>query len=357
MLKKVFVIALVLVFTLTLPFSTYAESLEQGLADVEDALPESVREYGLTAENTADFLDLGNVFSLLLSALKKAFSTAVVPFLATLAFLVALYLLNALLSDKDSPLQKTLCAVFAFGSLVSTFVSVFDVSSAVRTSISDVCAFGQSLFPVLLSCVGASGRAARAAAASVETGVLFSALSFVGTELVVPCVNTFFAIGVTSSVLSNGALYSLSKTLKKICVSALGVCSLVFSLSVGARHALASGADATSVRSAAYAVGNGIPVVGGSIGESMSAVFASAEAVAKNIGVFGAVAVVLLLFSPLVTVGVLWLLSSVSGAVAEMFGLDRMRRFFSVVCDAYSLVAALAAGVGVLVIISLGLVM
>ena len=355
MLKKVFVIALVLVFTFTLPFSTYAESLEQGLADVEDALPESVREYGLTAENTADFLDLGNVFSLLLSALKKAFSAAVVPFLATLAFLVALYLLNALLSDKDSPLQKTLCAVFAFGSLVSTFVSVFDVSSAVRTSISDVCAFGQSLFPVLLSCVGASGRAARAAAASVETGVLFSALSFVGTELVVPCVNTFFAIGVTSSVLSNGALYSLSKTLKKICVSALGVCSLVFSLSVGARHALAS--DATSVRSAAYAVGNGIPVVGGSIGESMSAVFASAEAVAKNIGVFGAVAVVLLLFSPLVTVGVLWLLSSVSGAVAEMFGLDRMRRFFSVVCDAYSLVAALAAGVGVLVIISLGLVM
>lgn len=104
-------------------------------------------------------------------------------------------------------------------------------------------------------------------------------------------------------------------------------------------------------------MGNGIPVVGGSIGESMSAVFASAEAVAKNIGVFGAVAVVLLLFSPLVTVGVLWLLSSVSGAVAEMFGLDRMRRFFSVVCDAYSLVAALAAGVGVLVIISLGLVM
>ena len=163
MLKKVFVIALVLVFTLTLPFSTYAESLEQGLADVEDALPESVREYGLTAENTADFLDLGNVFSLLLSALKKAFSAAVVPFLATLAFLVALYLLNALLSDKDSPLQKTLCAVFAFGSLVSTFVSVFDVSSAVRTSISDVCAFGQSLFPVLLSCVGASGRAAGSA--------------------------------------------------------------------------------------------------------------------------------------------------------------------------------------------------
>ena len=45
------------------------------------------------------------------------------------------------------------------------------------------------------------------------------------------------------------------------------------------------------------------------------------------------------------------------GAVAEMFGLDRMHRFFSVVCDAYSLVAALAAGVGVLVIISLGLVM
>ena len=74
MLKKVFVIALVLVFTLTLPFSTYAESLEQGLADVEDALPESVREYGLTAENTADFLDLGNVFSLLLSALKMILS-------------------------------------------------------------------------------------------------------------------------------------------------------------------------------------------------------------------------------------------------------------------------------------------
>ena len=38
MLKKVFVIALVLVFTFTLPFSTYAESLEQGLADVEDAI-------------------------------------------------------------------------------------------------------------------------------------------------------------------------------------------------------------------------------------------------------------------------------------------------------------------------------
>ena len=149
MLKKVFVIALVLVFTLTLPFSTYAESLEQGLSDVEEALPESVREYGLTAENTADFLDLGNVFSLLFSALKKAFSAAVVPFLATLAFLVALYLLNALLPDKDSPLQKTLCAVFAFGSLVSTFVSVFDVSSAVRS-----VSFSRPAF--MRRCVGTS---------------------------------------------------------------------------------------------------------------------------------------------------------------------------------------------------------
>lgn len=357
MLKKVFVAAVTLFFVLSLPFAACARPLEQGLSDAEDALPQSAREYGLTAENISDFLDPGNVFSLLFSALKKALSAAVAPFAATLAFLVALYLLNGLLPDKDDPLQKTLCAVFAFGSVCSTFVGVFDASSSLRAAISDVCAFGQSLFSVLLSCVGASGRAALAAASSVETGALFAALSFVGEELVVPCADAFFAIGVASSVLSNGALFSASKTLKKVCVSVLGVCSLVFSLTVGARCLLASSADATSVRAAAYAVGNGIPVVGSGIGESMSALLASAEAVAKNIGVFGAVAVVLILFSPLVSVGVMWFFSAVSGAVAEMLGLCRMRRFFSVVCDAYSLVAALAAGVAALVIISLGLVM
>lgn len=359
------VVASVLLFFAALP--TFAESserrlpnaekLEERISEVEDAVPESVREYGLTKDNISDFLELKNIFSLLLSALKSAFSSALVPFFATLALLVALYLLNGILPDRENALTKTLCAVFAFGSVCSTFVSVFDAASSLRTAISEVCAFGQSLFPVLLSCVAASGRTACAAASSVGTGVLFSSLSFVGSEVVVPCVNTFFALGVTSSVLSNGALFTLSKTLKKLCVSVLGICSLLFSLCVGARGILAASADASSVRVAAYAVGNGIPFVGGSIAESMSAVVASAEAVAKSVGVFGSVCVVAVLFAPLVSVGVLWTVSAVLGAASEMLRLDGMRRFFSVVGDACSIIAALAAGVGVLCLISIGLVM
>ena len=358
MLKRFFAafIAVLAVFFFSRVPSFAAEPEAKG-SEVEDALPESVREYGLTYEKVSDFLELKSVFSLLFSAVAAAFSKALVPFLTAVVFLVALFLLKGLLPERENPLIKTLCAVFAFGSVAAAFVPVFDSSSALRTAIGDVCAFGQSLFSVLLSCVAASGRTAAAAAASAGTGVLFSALSFVGTEIAVPCVNTFFAVGVTSSVLSDGFLYSLSKTLKKVCVSVLGVCSLVFSLAMGARQLLASSADNVSVRAAAYAVGNGIPVVGGSIGESMSAVIASAEAVAKNVGVFGAVAVVLILFSPLVSVFVLRFLSAVLCAVSEMFGLDSMRRFFSVVGDAYSLVCALAASVGVLVIIGIGLVM
>ncbi len=218
MLKKVFVIALVLVFTFTLPFSTYAESLEQGLADVEDALPESVREYGLTAENTADFLDLGNVFSLLLSALKKAFSAAVVPFWQLLPFLSRFIFLNALLSDKDSPLQKTLCAVFAFGSLVSTFVSVFDVSSAVsHLDKRRLRTFGQSLSP---SCFHVSVRRDEPPAPRCgfcRNGSAVFRVVFVGTELVVPCVNTFFAIRRDLfRLVERGSLFAVQKRLKNL---------------------------------------------------------------------------------------------------------------------------------------------
>ena len=357
MLKRIlFFFTAFALFVFFFAFPLSADVVGTAIGDADGALPESVREYGLSAEDTSEFLELKNVFSLLLKAVGAAFGNALAPFGLTVALLVALYILGAICRDRNDALMKTLCTVAVFGTAATAFFPVFDTSSSLKSAVDDVCAFGQSLFPVLLSCVCASGKTAAASAASVSAGALFSSLSFVGTELVVPLVNTFFAVGVSSSVLSNGSLYSLSKTLKKICVSVLGVCSLIFSLVMGAQQLLASSADATSVRAAAYAVGNGIPVVGGSIGESMSAVMASAEAIAKNVGVFGCVAVVCILFSPLVTVGVLWLLSSVSGAIAEMLGLDRMRRFFSVICDAYAIVAALAASIGVLVIISLGLV-
>ena len=166
-----------------------------------------------------------------------------------------------------------------------------------RTSISDVCAVRSVSFSP--SCFHVSVRrdeTARAAAASVETGVLFSALSLSGRNLSFHASTDFFAIRRDLfRLVERGSLFAVQKRLKNLRFRARRLLSRFLSFRRCTACACV-GCRCNSVRSAAYAVGNGIPVVGGSIGESMSAVFASAEAVAKNIGVFGAVAVVLLPF-------------------------------------------------------------
>ena len=52
------------VFFFAFPLS--ADAVGTAIGDADGALPESVREYGLSAEDTSEFLELKNVFSLLL---------------------------------------------------------------------------------------------------------------------------------------------------------------------------------------------------------------------------------------------------------------------------------------------------
>lgn len=358
-MKKISFILMILIILLC-PVSSYAtpeSAYEFDGKEVEDLVPDSVSEYGLKYDEISDALDFKKVFSLIFSAFVKCFKDNFICVGSVFCILVFMYIIKTLSPTENQDIINILSVVAAVGTMTSIFKNVFGGASGLKTSLEEVASFGTSLMPVLFGAVSASGKAGTAAFGSMGISILFSVLAFVGTELCIPLVNTFFTLGISSSVLSNKGLSSSLQLFKKLFLSIIGVCSFVFSLVMGAQKLLASSADSVTVKTAVYTVRNAVPLVGGSISDSMSAILSSAETVSRGIGVFGCIVIFLLLLTPLLSAAVSLFSVKLLSVVADVFGLEKMSGFFISVTEAYYIILALSAASVTMSIISLGIVM
>ncbi len=291
-------------------------------------------------------LDFGAVSELVLGAVTGR-GGAIVSFLLTLIG-TALLLSLAERGIFDRGLESTVGAALSGVLSIPVFSSLYSLISECSFCIESGCDFFAGLLPIMVSVTALGGGAASSAAQGAGMSL---ALGFVSNFILgglLPVCSLIFAMSLLSSLDKEGVIGSFSSLVRGFLVSVLGFIGMLLPATLAMQTVIASAKDSLSLRTARYAVGNMIPIVGGTVSGALSAISAGAGILRSAVGAVGAGAIIFIFLAPLVTLLLYRLCFRIAITLLEFVGVTSGRRMLISLQGALDALIALLATAGVL---------
>lgn len=291
-------------FEETLDDSAYDVLKELGLADFDY---ESITSISLT-----------DVFNIIKNTVSDNSADPINSCFTVLLFVVLSCFIHSF--REDDSLSHTYSTVSA---LVITACILSKITSTVTSCVTSIGIAGDFIYafiPVFCVIVAASGGITTSFSTNSMLLMLSQGLSFMSSNVFMPCVNCFIALGVCSSLRYELHLSKLVSTLKRIITTCISFVCGVFVSVLSLKTAVSAKADMLGLRSIRFAVNSIVPVIGSSISEGLLSIQAYSSLIKSSVGVVGIIAV-LLVFLPALTQVVIWRISlSVCSIVSDLFG-------------------------------------
>ncbi len=341
---------------LTLPCAAIGEDI---LPDLVDALPPSVEEAlrdHITPEGAEELIGAEYVASLLL----RTFSDGLSEIGGFLLHMLGITLLFALLSHlSESFGGKTAAEGAVTGMTVVLTAYLLTPITAdmerVIGALGDMRDFANGLIPVFggLYAMGGSSGTAVASASGFATFVYL--LEQLISSFLPQVLRLLLVFTVISSVRERQVLHGVFRSIRGLYVSLLGFASLLLVTSIGFQSTLAAATDNLATTSVRFAVGNLIPIIGGSLGGTLRTVNATLSLLKGTVGTLSVIALLLLLLPPLIGMLLHRFSLSLAATACDILGSGRGARIFREFCGVYDLAIATLAIGSVLFLLIIGI--
>lgn len=342
-------LAAVLAAVLTCPI--YAEPTattpEQLWQEFRQGLP-SFSEVQLP-EELEDITDLKQklgftaLFSQVVESLKNGITQERPMFLGMLG-ITLLFSAAALLAPEKGGVSMAMsgAAAFALCQLLS------DSFARISAYFEDLGRFATLLSPSFMTVLAAGGGSGTAAAAGVAFSSFISVLEVLCTGLLLPLLRVLLALILVSAIGNTTATSELVGSLRGFYLFVLSLTAALFAASLAFETGLATVTDSVAGRTVKFAVGNAIPVVGGTVAAALGSLTASLSLVKTAFGA-SAVAVLCALVLPLLAelfllrlmLSLCHSLASVMGAVGMQSLLQQLRGLYDLMLATVSMTSAL----------------
>lgn len=265
-------------------------------------------------------LSFNDIVGLLKSLFQKKAELPIKSSVTVLIFILLSAFLQSLKAESDDSVNMIYSTATAL--LVGTVVLVKLTStvSLASMAISVASNFVYAFIPVFCSIVVASGGITTGFSTNTTLLILAQGLSFISSNVFMPIVNCYLALGVTSSLRYELNLDKLLSSVKKIITTCISFVSGVFVSVLSVKTAVAGRADMLGLRSIRFAINSVVPVIGSSISEGLLSIQAYSSLIKSSVGIVGVMAVVLV-FLPSIIEVVLWRISlTLCVIVSDIFG-------------------------------------
>ncbi len=362
---KSFVFSIVLLtsfFSLTMSVNAFEENIDSykeefNFKSITDAIDGETA--GILAEMGIDEISFEKIFSVNASKVFKVlFNITKRSLTEPLRFLVTatgVLILTALFSSFVSSSQT----VSVVGNSILALSVAVPVSNAVTTAFSvleTLNVFTTAFAGVFAMLVSSSGKVALGtsyASLAVLSDTLFSTLL---TGISQPAVNAMCSLGFLSCFDIYKFSEKFSSIVKKLYITFLGFIGTFFSGIVTLKGVMGAGVDSLTSRGIRFVVGRTVPVVGGAVSDTYSALVSSLSLIKSTVGIFGIVTVVLTVFPSLLELmGWVFALSIII-SISELLGSDDCVGMINIFKDALTLLGATTVFSAVIFIVSVGVV-
>ena len=265
-------------------------------------------------------LSFNDIVDLLKSLFQKKAELPIKSSVTVLAFILLSAFLQSLKAESDDSVNMIYSTATALLVATVVLVKLTSTVSLASMAISVASNFVYAFIPVFCSIVVASGGITTGFSTNTTLLILAQGLSFISSNVFMPIVNCYLALGVTSSLRYELNLDKLLSSVKKIITTCISFVSGVFVSVLSVKTAVAGRADMLGLRSIRFAINSVVPVIGSSISEGLLSIQAYSSLIKSSVGIVGVMAVVLV-FLPSIIEVVLWRISlTLCVIVSDVFG-------------------------------------
>lgn len=265
-------------------------------------------------------LSFNDIVGLLKSLFQKKAELPIKSSVTVLVFILLSAFLQSLKAESDNSVNMIYSTATALLVATVVLVKLTSTVSLASMAISVASNFVYAFIPVFCSIVVASGGITTGFSTNTTLLILAQGLSFISSNVFMPIVNCYLALGVTSSLRYELNLDKLLSSVKKIITTCISFVSGVFVSVLSVKTAVAGRADMLGLRSIRFAINSVVPVIGSSISEGLLSIQAYSSLIKSSVGIVGVVAVALV-FLPSIIEVVLWRMSlTLCVIVSDIFG-------------------------------------
>lgn len=321
-----------------------------------DYLPDGVfSEDGETSSKALiEALESRNILALLSDMVKKELLFSVRLFAELCGLLLLSSVFGALCRSFSS---DTLSGVMRFCSGTVIFSSVIYMQQehlrSVELFFGRLTGLMTAMIPITGTVWAMGGNLSTASTGTSALYLLVGICERICAKSVVPVCCVFTALALCNTLSPEMGLRGLSGALRKIYTFSLGLIMTLLTASLSAQTTLTAAADSTAARAARLVSANIIPVVGGSVGETLRTVATGVRYLKSVVGLWGIVFIALMvlpIFMSLVLTRLVFLLGS---GVADMLGCETEGRLLSELGGVYAIMVAVVAMSSVMFIFAL----
>ncbi len=295
---------------------------------LSDEAAQALEGLGITSADASALsnLSLDGVAQTLTKMAGDGFAAPLRSLITVMAVLILCAMLSAYrdsLSGENSETVQTVASLCLSGAVAVP-------AAAFISSAGSIIAHCANLFlayiPLMAVMMAASGRALSSAGYQALTIGAGQGVARVCSDVLLPLMNIFLGIAVTSGITPQARLQGFLSLITKVTGWLLGFAMAVFTFVLSLRQTTAGALDSLATRTAKFALSSFVPVVGGALSEAYKSVQGSLQVLKSGLGVFVILALALT-FLPLLLQGLGWSLCLSAGkAFAEVMGITDCAR-------------------------------
>lgn len=355
---RIFIIIVIQLFILCLPvlnvYNAISDGTEDGQAQAEEKLNESIYEQldELDLEALQNYIDsLGNfsdesVGERLMAYIKgekfdysqfgiellRILTENVRKILPAFACIAAVTLLSGLISTFRSGTNANTAAemIFLISYAAALIPLIAVLTQCFKQSIDSVGAMReqmQIIFPIMLTLMAASGGALSVSVCRPAVAFFSTTIVSVLSKIVLPITILIIAFSMASNLTKELKINKFGAFFKSVNKWIIGVCVSVFGLFFTLQGITAATYDGIVRRAAKYAIGNGVPIVGGFLSGGFDLAVAGSVLIKNSLGSMSIFLMVSILFEPLILLLAVNLLLRFTAAVTQPLGDSRISDF------------------------------
>ncbi len=326
-------------------------------AEIVDLLPEGFfsADMAVVGESVSEAGTLTAIFR----AVGQITGVTVAENLALLAKICGILVLSATFRAAVEERKSEAGAAVSLISVLAITVMLFAGEETRFASIArffeTVRALSLSLVPLMGALYAMGGNVAAAVANHGVMSGFLAILETVCSGAVVPVASVCVALALLDAVTGKASLKSLSSLIKRTFTWGLSFAMMLLCFVLGLQQTLAKGGDTLALRTVRFAAGSFLPVVGGSISETLRTVAGSVEYLRGAVGMGGMLVVFFVFLPTFLSVLITRLAFLLGGAVAGLLGCAREERLLSELAGVWGYFLAVIACLFVMTVFSLTL--
>ncbi len=326
-------------------------SIENELDEFKASLPDQVLDFLPSEIFEGDFSSLSNgkinqaTFLEFSIDYMLAFLPSIIEiFSSMLALVLIVSIFNTLKASFASEGLKT---AFSLCSTLSISIAVFSVITSICELCIDylhaLCSAMNTFAPVMSGLMIMTGSISSATMSNTSFMLFLTIVENFIIIALIPVVKMSFSFSAVSAISGNVDLSGFSRFIKNTFTGACVLLMSIFSFVMSFQSVLTHSVDSLSMRTARFAIGNFIPIVGGFLSDSLKTIFSSLSYVKNACGVV-AIIVIVTLTLPVIISLLLYRLSFnlISGA-SRAIGLDSECRIFDEASTLCSFILAICS--------------